>query len=109
MPVGKRCDGSGLWLHKRADGAQWVLRATEHGRRREIGLGSLDVVKHVGWDLKSSRIDGRVNKKSGIFVINVDGANPGDWFSGRNLDLLAEYYTPVALRRNTVACADDTR
>lgn len=44
-PVGKHCDGSGLWLHKRADGgAQWVLRVTVHGRRREMGLGSLDDV-----------------------------------------------------------------
>lgn len=44
-PVGKHCDGSGLWLHKKADGgAQWVLRVTVHGRRREMGLGSLDDV-----------------------------------------------------------------
>ncbi|APX17137.1 integrase [Phaeobacter inhibens] len=41
-PVGKHCDGSGLWLYKRADGgAQWILRVTVHGRRREMGLGSL--------------------------------------------------------------------
>ena len=39
-PVGKHCDGGGLWLVKRADGgAQWVLRVTIHGRRREMGLG----------------------------------------------------------------------
>src|SRR6056297_3017350 len=39
-PVGKHCDGAGLWLVKRADGgAQWVLRLTVHGRRREMGLG----------------------------------------------------------------------
>jgi integrase len=39
-PVGKHCDGAGLWLVKRADGgAQWVLRVTIHGRRREMGLG----------------------------------------------------------------------
>lgn len=39
-PVGKHCDGAGLWLVKRADGgAQWVLRVTVHGRRREMGLG----------------------------------------------------------------------
>jgi len=30
-----------LWLVKRADGgAQWVLRVTPHGRRREMGLGA---------------------------------------------------------------------
>jgi integrase len=39
-PVGKHCDGAGLWLVKRDDGgAQWVLRVTIHGRRREMGLG----------------------------------------------------------------------
>lgn len=44
-PVGKHCDGSGLWLHKRSDGgAQWFLRFVVHGRRREMGLGSLDDV-----------------------------------------------------------------
>ncbi len=39
-PAGKHCDGAGLWLVKRVDGgAQWVLRVTVHGRRREMGLG----------------------------------------------------------------------
>jgi len=38
---GKYADGGGLWLHKRPDGgAQWVLRYTIHGRRREMGLGA---------------------------------------------------------------------
>ena len=42
---GKHADGGGLWLHKREDGgAQWVLRLTVHGRRREMGLGSLSDV-----------------------------------------------------------------
>jgi integrase len=37
---GKHCDGAGLWLVQRDDGgAQWVLRVTVHGRRREMGLG----------------------------------------------------------------------
>ncbi len=37
---GKHADGAGLWLVVRADGgAQWVLRVTVHGRRREMGLG----------------------------------------------------------------------
>ena len=41
-PAGKHCDGGGLWLVKRPDGgAQWVLRYTIHGRRREMGLGSV--------------------------------------------------------------------
>jgi len=38
---GKFSDGGGLWLYKRKDGgAQWVLRVTVHGRRREMGLGA---------------------------------------------------------------------
>lgn len=42
---GKYADGGGLWLVKRADGGgQWVLRVTVHGRRREMGLGSLEAV-----------------------------------------------------------------
>lgn len=41
-PAGKHSDGGGLWLHKRPDGGgQWVLRVTVHGRRREMGLGSI--------------------------------------------------------------------
>ena len=40
-PPGKYSDGGGLWLYKRPDGgAQWVLRVTVHGRRREMGLGA---------------------------------------------------------------------
>lgn len=42
---GKYADGAGLWLHKRDDGgAQWVLRYTIHGRRREMGLGTVSLV-----------------------------------------------------------------
>ncbi|WP_298910110.1 site-specific integrase [uncultured Aliiroseovarius sp.] len=42
---GKYNDGGGLWLHKRADGGgQWFLRIQIHGRRREMGLGSLSEV-----------------------------------------------------------------
>ncbi|WP_082005689.1 tyrosine-type recombinase/integrase [Halocynthiibacter namhaensis] len=44
-PAGSYCDGAGLWLVKREDGgAQWVLRVTVHGRRREMGLGGLSRV-----------------------------------------------------------------
>ena len=51
LPPGKHADGGGLWLVKREDGgAQWVLRVTVHGRRREMGLGAAD---HVG--LKAAR------------------------------------------------------
>ena len=44
-PVGKHCDGGGLWLIKREDGgAQWMLRVTVHSRRREMGLGGFPSV-----------------------------------------------------------------
>lgn len=39
---GKYADGGGLWLHKRPDGGgQWFLRISIHGKRREMGLGSV--------------------------------------------------------------------
>ncbi|WP_406645928.1 integrase arm-type DNA-binding domain-containing protein [Aliisedimentitalea scapharcae] len=42
---GKYNDGGGLWLHRRQDGGgQWFLRVQIHGRRREMGLGSLSEV-----------------------------------------------------------------
>ena len=44
-PPGKYADGGGLWLFKRPDGgAQWILRFTRHGNRREMGLGPLSTV-----------------------------------------------------------------
>ncbi|SEM53500.1 Integrase [Gemmobacter aquatilis] len=44
-PPGKHADGGNLWLFKREDGgAQWVLRVTIHGRRREMGLGAYPAV-----------------------------------------------------------------
>ena len=39
-PAGKHIDGSGLWFIKRPDGgAQWMLRVSLGGKRREMGLG----------------------------------------------------------------------
>ena len=39
-PTGKHIDGAGLWFIKRADGgAQWMLRVSLGGKRREMGLG----------------------------------------------------------------------
>ena len=44
-PVGKHLDGAGLYFIKREDsGAQWMLRVTIHGRRREMGLGGFPAV-----------------------------------------------------------------
>ena len=39
-PTGKHVDGAGLWFIKRPDGgAQWMLRVSLGGKRREMGLG----------------------------------------------------------------------
>ncbi|EPX77571.1 tyrosine-type recombinase/integrase [Litoreibacter arenae] len=55
---GKYSDGGGLWLHKRSDGgAQWFLRVTVHGRRREMGLGPLSQVS-----LKDARAKAAANR-----------------------------------------------
>lgn len=43
--TGKHADGGGLWLVKHDNGkAQWFLRVTVHGRRREMGLGTYPTV-----------------------------------------------------------------
>ena len=44
-PPGKHPDGGGLWLYKKQQtGGSWFLRVTVHGRRREMGLGSIQEV-----------------------------------------------------------------
>jgi len=38
-------DGGGLWLNVKASGAKsWIFRYRLHGKRRDLGLGSLDAV-----------------------------------------------------------------
>ena len=68
-PNGKYNDGSGPWLHKRADGgSQWVLRISLAGKRREMGLGSTNDVS-----LKEARelvSEYRKLAKQGIDPIN---------------------------------------
>jgi integrase len=55
-PAGKYADGGGLWLVKRKDGgAQWVLRFTVHGRRREMGLGAFPAVTLAAARKKAER------------------------------------------------------
>lgn len=45
LGAGKYNDGAGLWLVKSdTDSGKWVLRYTIHGRRREMGLGSIHYV-----------------------------------------------------------------
>jgi integrase len=45
-PIGKHCDGAGLWLYRLDEGSvgRWVLRVTVHGKRREMGLGTIQDV-----------------------------------------------------------------
>ena len=68
-PYGKHSDGQGLWLIKRTDGgAQWVLRISLGGKRREMGLGSANDVS-----LKEARelaSEYRKLAKQGIDPIN---------------------------------------
>ena len=68
-PHGKHSDGQGLWLIKRTDGgAQWVLRISLGGKRREMGLGSANDVS-----LKEARelaSEYRKLAKQGIDPIN---------------------------------------
>ncbi|MDA9671993.1 integrase arm-type DNA-binding domain-containing protein [Paracoccaceae bacterium] len=68
-PHGKHSDGQGLWLIKRTDGgAQWVLRISLGGKRREMGLGSVNEVS-----LKEARelaSEYRKLAKKGIDPIN---------------------------------------
>ncbi|MBH9974473.1 MULTISPECIES: site-specific integrase [Bartonella] len=45
LDTGKYNDGAGLWLVKKGfENGKWVLRFTIHGRRREMGLGSIQDV-----------------------------------------------------------------
>ena len=43
LGAGKHGDGGGLWLYKDdAGNGKWILRITVNGRRREMGLGSME-------------------------------------------------------------------
>lgn len=67
LPAGKYNDGAGLWLFKRfVDKGQWVLRVTVFGRRREMGLGSMNSVS-----LKQAR-----ERTSHWRSIAADGKDP---------------------------------
>jgi integrase len=84
---GKHADGGGLWLHKRDDGgAQWVLRLSVHGRRREMGLGSLSDVS-----LKDAR--SAAQRWRSMALENVDPIKERERLrreAARNLHLLRE-------------------
>lgn len=37
--------------------------------------------KHIDWELKSSMIDGAINRRSGILVIELPTASRGNWYA----------------------------
>ncbi len=44
-PVGRHCDGNGLYLYVQRTGTRsWIQRLVIRGRKREIGLGSVALV-----------------------------------------------------------------
>ena len=69
-PIGKHIDGAGLWFIKRPDGgAQWMLRISLGGKRREMGLGGFPDIS-----LKEARelaADFRKMAKQGIDPIKT--------------------------------------
>src|SRR6056300_782590 len=69
-PAGKYADGAGLWFIKRVDGgAQWMLRVSLLGKRREMGLGGFPDTS-----LKEARelaVEYRKMAKQGIDPINA--------------------------------------
>ena len=68
-PHGKHSDGQGLWLIKRTDGgAQWVLRISLGGKRREMGLGSVNEVSLK--EVRELASEYRKLAKQGIDPIN---------------------------------------
>lgn len=58
-PAGKYNDGGGLWLHVvNQHRAKWFYRFTLHGKRREMGLGSLpDISLHMARDAADAARD----------------------------------------------------
>ena len=88
-PVGKHVDGAGLWFIKRPDGgAQWMLRISIGGKRREMGLGGFPDVS-----LKEARelaVDYRKMAKQGIDPINARITERREALRPReNLDIIA--------------------
>lgn len=66
LPAGKHEDGGGLRMVKLADGGGfWVFRFSLYGRRREMGLGSLQAVT-----LKAARLE--ASKARGLIAKGVD-------------------------------------
>ena len=70
-PTGKHIDGAGLWFIKRPDGgAQWMLRVSLRGKRREMGLGGFPDVslkearELAAWMIRASYLRSRSSQAS---------------------------------------------
>ena len=58
-PPGKHCDGNGLYLFVKPNGARsWIQRLVIRGRRRDFGLGGVALVS-----LAEAREKARANRK----------------------------------------------
>lgn len=62
---GRYADGGGLYLHVRPEGSKaWVLRVVVNGRRRDFGLGSIDLLSLA--EAREKALEGRKLAKEGI-------------------------------------------
>ena len=87
-PPGKFNDGGGLWLHRRADGgAQWFLRVTVAGRRREMGLGSLADVSAEGGARRGGKVAQGGGEPAATRSRSASGSGAKRRPSGRRLQL----------------------
>ena len=62
--------------------------------------------KHVDWEIYSSMIDGKVNKKSGILVVNLPSAGAGDFCIAPRTD---EQKTAYPDRRSNWTLMDEAK
>ncbi len=62
---GRYADGGGLYLHVRPEGSRaWVLRVQVNGRRRDFGLGSVDLLTLA--EAREKATEGRKLAKQGV-------------------------------------------
>ena len=77
-PTGKHIDGAGLWFIKRPDGgAQWMLRVSLGGKRREMGLGgfpdvSLKEARELATDYRKMALCIVIQEWFGLSALRTD-------------------------------------
>jgi integrase len=115
LGAGKYADGGGLWFVKRdGGGAQWVLRITVHGRRREMGLGgfpdiSLAQARKLAQAARAQSKDGtdpikarEKSKRTAQRNLNILSDIAADAFESRKAELkddgnAGRWFSPLAL------------